>query len=183
MSKVKTDNSYFAEKIDLRLSFLPDKKEINVLDIFGGYGKIWDTVKAMSGKIINVDRIEKREECGAHNMIGDNMKYLPVIDIHNYDIIDVDAYGIPFYQIDNILNRGYRGEIFVTYIQTMNGSLPKIMLNKLGYTNNMIQKSKTIFNKNGIDKLKKVLSLYGICNIFYVQRGRKIYARIKLNPE
>lgn len=183
LNKGKTDNSHFAEKIDLRLAFMPGKESIRVLDLFGGYGKIWDSVRAITGKNIDVDRIEKKDECGVSNMIGDNMKYLPVLDINKYDIIDIDAYGIPFEQIDNILGRKYNGEIFITYIQTMNGGLPKKMLRKLGYTNEMIRKHSAIFNKNGIDKLKNVLSLYGICSIFYVKRGRKIYARIKLNPE
>jgi hypothetical protein len=150
-----------------------------VLDCFHGAGRIWEEIKK-DGYYIKVVSIDKKP--GA-TIRGDNLKVLDKINLNDYDIIDLDSYGIPFKQIELILNKKYYGHLFITFIQSMHGILPKKMLNTLGYTTKMIDKCKSIFNRNGLNKLKKVLTCYGIKTINYIEHGRKIYAHVKLNPE
>ena len=58
MSKAKTDNSMFWDKVLLRLNHLPEKNNINVLDCFSGNGEIWDQIKKMTKKNIIKERMK-----------------------------------------------------------------------------------------------------------------------------
>lgn len=157
---MKTDNSYFEEKVQLRLDCIKNKKIISVLDCFSGTGKLWQSVKNKSKCKISIVGIEK--EPGKNNMAlpGDNLKYLKSIDLSKFDIIDLDAYGIPVAQLNILFDRNYKGTVVVTAIQSMLGQLPKKMLHEIGYTKEMIDKIPTLFNRNGIDKLKNYLYLH-----------------------
>lgn len=178
MSRVQTNNSYLQDKIDLRIAFLPKKNNINVLDLFSGSQNIWRSISAITGKTINIISIDIKKETGRFHIIGDNIKYLMNMHIDKYDIIDIDAYGIPFDHIDNILSRNFSGELFITFIKDKRGRLPNSMLEKLGYTPNMYKKCPTLFSKNAIDKLKNALTKYGITNIDYIAHNNKYYIHI-----
>jgi hypothetical protein len=67
--------------------------------------------------------------------------------------------------------------LFVTYIQTLYGGLPKKMLLELGYTEKMISKIPTLFNQNAQVKLFQWLAQNGIKNVKYycTQNKRKNY--------
>ena len=171
--QTKTNNSYLAEKINLRLRHLPNKKSIEVLDCFAGKSVIWNRIKSKSNYNINVIGIDKIKY--GNNLNGDNVKYLKGMDLKRFDLIDLDAYGIPFKQLEIIFNKGYRGILFITFIQSMFGALPAKMLNKLGYTKTMIKRCPTLFNKNGIDKFKKYLATKGIKKIIIISKKNKNY--------
>jgi len=178
---MKTDNSHFEAKIKLRIDHLPQKKDIIVLDCYAGTGRIWNWIKKeCPGKNIKVLAIEKEQGKNKLALVGDNLKYLSTIDLSKFDIIDLDAYGIPFDQIEILYTRGYHGIVFVTAIQSMMGALPKKMLLRLGYTEKMIEKIPSIFNKNGIGKLKNILYLYGCQYISGYFIDRKNYFMFNL---
>lgn len=96
---MKTDNSYIEEKIDLRISAISEKKSVTVLDCYAGTGKLWTLVKQRTGCNISVVGIEKENGKNKYALPGDNIKYLKNIDLSKFDIIDLDAYGIPFAQL------------------------------------------------------------------------------------
>lgn len=74
---MKTDNSHFDVKVQLRVCSLPQKKEIYVLDCFSGTGKIWKEVcRRESEKNIHVISIEKEEGKNRYAITGDNIKVL-----------------------------------------------------------------------------------------------------------
>jgi hypothetical protein len=178
---LKTDNSYFDEKVQLRLDCIKGNKSISILECFAGTGKLWQSVKCKSKVKISIIQIEK--EPGKNNMAlpGDNLKYLKSIDLSKFDVIDLDAYGIPIAQLNILFSRNYKGIVIVTAIQSMLGCLPKKMLYELGYTKEMISKIPTLFNRNGIDKLKKYLYLHGVNHIEGYFIGRKNYFYFNLN--
>jgi len=159
---MKTDNSYFDLKVQLRLDCLKGKKKVKILDCFSGEGKLWGAVIKKTKVKITIIGIEKESGKNRMSLPGDNIKYLKSIDLSQFDIIDLDAYGIPYAQLEIILNRDYKGIVIVTAIQSMFGMLPKKMLYRLGYTKEMIEKIPILFNKNGLDKLKNYLYLYGV---------------------
>ena len=162
MNKVQTDNSYFDAKVKLRIDHLPNKKSLNVLDLFGGDGLIWNEIIKQTGKNISVLRMDVKSDKPGVYLKGDNTKFLKLMDLKQFDIIDVDAYGVPFKQLKIIFQKKYKGLIFITYIQSVFGRLPKQMLFELNYTERMIQKIPTMFNRDGIEKLKNWMSLYSI---------------------
>lgn len=177
---MKTDNSYFEQKVGLRIDSLPEKDVIYVLDCFAGTGKIWNEVKKRSKKNIEVLSIEKESGKNKCALVGSNLKYLNVIDLSKFDIIDLDAYGIPYTQLNIIFKRSYNGIIHVTAIQSGMGQLPTGLIKDIGYTPEMTQKIKSIFNTKGLDKLKNYLYLHGVQSIegYFIDRKNYFYFTI-----
>lgn len=178
---MKTDNSFFAEKIDLRIDAIKDIEDPFILDCFAGKGLIWDEVQKQTGKNIKVTGIEK--EPGKNNLalVGDNRKYLKSMDLSVFDVIDLDAYGYPVDQLELIFKRKYKGIVIITAIQSMMGMLPKKMLYEIGYNKEMVDKIPAIFNRKGIDKLKKYLYLHQ-CQIikgYFIDRKNYFYINLK----
>lgn len=181
MSQIKTDNSYFESKVKLRIDHLPNEINIDVLDVFTGHQLIWDEIKSrIPKKKINVLGIDKRQ----FNKIilkGDNRKYLKKINLDRFNVIDLDAYGIPFSQLDILFNRNIKNKtIYVTFIQSTFGQLPKKMLNYIGIPNRFINKIPTLFNKNGLEKFKKYLAFNNVSMIYYYSYNNKHYIAFKI---
>lgn len=164
MGRTKVDSTYFSEKVFIRISALPDKKDITILDCFAGTGKLWNEVKRQTDKNISIIQIDEKETQNI-DLVGDNVKYLKSLDLSKFDIIDLDAYGTPFAQLEIIFNKKYKGIVIVTVILKIMGGLHHKMLNELGYTNKMIKKCKSLFYKNGIEKVKKYLFNKGVTGI------------------
>jgi hypothetical protein len=176
----QTDNSYLADKIALRLNNIPKKETLNVIDAYAGSGTIWKNIqKKYSGKI-NILKIDKEKKDDNFVFIGFNEKYLSSIDLNKFDVIDLDAYGVPYEQLKILFNRNYQGVVFVTFIQTLMGSLPFDFLNDLGYTKSMIEKCPTLFFSKGLNKLQSWLWLNGIKKIWIRSKGRKNYLCFKV---
>lgn len=185
MSKVpRTDNSFFETKVKLRIDNLP-AGACSVLDCFGGTGRIWETIKKRKpDRKINVLRIEQKKGQPGIYLCGDNRKFLGELDLARFNIIDLDAYGVPYEQLEIVFKRKItrRTVVFVTFIQTLFGELPKGMLNALGFTRAMTKKCHALFNRNGIDKLKQYLALNGVreIRIYSDTSKRKNYLCFKL---
>jgi hypothetical protein len=176
----KTNNTNLNAKVYLRTHFLDKQKEYKVLDCYHGTGEIWNSVKN-KGYNIFVVGIDKKENA---TIKGDNLKVLPTIDLEQFDIIDLDAYGMPIKQLEIIFSKVKTEKIiYVTYIQTLFGSLDRILLEKIGYTKEMIVKCPTLFFKNAFNKLVIYLTSKGIKDIYYIeQSSNKYYISFKINP-
>jgi hypothetical protein len=175
----KTDNSFTKEKVLLRLETVNmlKKNEINILEAYAGDGVIWDLVQQKTSKKLNILKIEKKDGKKGVYLKGDNQKFLPLFKFSNYDIIDLDAYGVPYSQLKLILEKEFKGFIHVTYIQSGMGCLPNQFLEEIGYTKPMIKKCRTLFNKNGLEKMLIFLNKYGVKAItgFFVERKNYFY--------
>jgi tRNA G26 N,N-dimethylase Trm1 len=178
--KTNNDLSLINAKIQLRINSIEHLNgTIKVLELFGGEGILWSEVKKITGKDIKVLGIDKNKYKRVQ-LQGDNLKFIDSLDLNYFDVIDCDAWGSPFHQVEKILNANYIGVVHCTFIQTMMGCLSKEMLLKLGYTENMISKVRTLFNKNGIDKFKNYLAKSGINQIFIVTDKKKNYLYFNL---
>lgn len=176
MSKgqTKTDNSFLDHKVILRKHFLQDTNEdLMVLEMYAGNGVIWSNLQQILKNKITIVKIDKKNESSKIHLIGNNTKFIKSMDLSIFNVIDIDAYGIPFEQIDHVLKSNFKGHIFVTFIQSVMGNLPLDFLGKLGYTKTMVKKIPTLFSKNSKDKLKKVLSLYGIETIYTISASER----------
>jgi len=182
----KTDNSYMAIKVAIRKNEIGDLAKAHVLDAYSGHGDIWRKIKReLPGTVITVDEIEIKKRKGIY-LRGDNLKYLSGMELSQYDVIDLDAYGIPYKQLEIIFKyaRTRHGEkkaiIFFTFIQTIFGMLPHGMLSNLGYTKAMILKIPTLFSQNGFDKFKQYLGNRGVRQIKYISKGNKHYGSFEI---
>jgi len=177
----KTDNSYFAAKVQLRLSAIQDMDNPSVLECFAGKSTLWKEVGKRTGKQIKITRIEKEKgKCPYPHLQGDNLKFIVGMDLDKYDVIDLDAYGIPAALIAAIEMKEYSGSLIITAIQSMQGNIPRIVLNSLGYTDEMINKIPTLFNRDGLEKFLKYLYIKRIRKVSGYFYDRKYYFNCKM---
>lgn len=171
--EVKTDNSYLADKVGLRVNHLPKAKVTTVLDCFAGNGRIWRAVKRRSKKDIRVLAMEKREI--GFRLPGDNLAWLAEIDLSKFNVIDLDAYGVPYEQLSLLFERGYRGVVFVTFIQSMWGRMPNNLLLDIGFTEEMIEKAPSLCGIRGFQYIMEWLGMKGVETIYRRSHARKYY--------
>ena len=167
MNSVQTDNSFFEVKVKLRLDNLP-AGPCRVLDCFGGTGRIWDEIKRRKpNKKIEVLRIDQKNDIDGIYLKGKNEKFLAVLEPDDFTVIDLDAYGVPYKQLQWLFagRNKKRKVIFLTFIQNIFGCLPTGLLMELGYTAAMIDKCPTLFYRNGFEKLADYLALHGVKTI------------------
>jgi hypothetical protein len=176
LSSLQIDNSYLADKIALRLNAIPRKQVLNVIDAYHGQGSIWKNIQARYKGQINILKIDKKKkDQDAFVFLGDNSKFLSSLDLKAFDVVDLDAYGVPFDQLKSLWGGGFRGVCFVTFIQSVIGILPKEFLYALGYTENMVEKIPTLFSKGGFQKLLDYLSMNGVKKVRVRKFQRKAY--------
>ena len=178
MNSHRTDNSFFLQKVDLRIRFMPDKQPLKVLDCFRGNGLIWDEIRI--GRDIEITGIDNRKGLKGQYLQGDNRKFLTSMDLSQFHVIDLDAWGIPYDQLTIIFARGYIGTVFVTFIQSQFGRLPDGMLHELGYTPAMIKKIPTLFSRNVDRKFKEYLSLHNVHVLNCLSLNNKHYMAFRL---
>jgi tRNA G26 N,N-dimethylase Trm1 len=133
----KTDNHYLSEKIQLREEVISLVKNPKILECFSGKGVLYQNIKK-DYQITRIE-IEKGKNKNVH-LQGDSYKYLIGMDLKKYNIIDLDAYGIPYKYIEHIVKSNFKGYVIVTAIQSGMGKMPEGLLKKLGYTKDMIKK-------------------------------------------
>lgn len=179
--KTNNDLSLINAKIQLRINSIEHLKgQIKVLELFGGEGILWNEVKKLTGKDILILGIDKNKYKRVQ-LQGDNLKFIDSLNLQEFDVIDADAWGSPFYQVEKIFSKNYKGIVHCTFIQTMMGGLSKEMLLRLGYTETMLSKIKSVFNKNGIEKFKNYLAQNGVTEINIVTDNKKNYLYFNLH--
>ena len=166
-TRTKTFNSYLADKVWLRARNMP-KGEVNVLDCFAGKGTIWRAVSLVTGREINTLPIDTTNSEGFY-LPGDNRSFLSIIDLTRFNVVDLDAYGIPYEQLKILTERKYKGCVFVTFIQTGWGAMPWGLLTDLGFSREMIDRIPTLFAQRasgvGWGFFKEWLAVHGVKSI------------------
>jgi len=154
---------------------LPNKKELRVIDAFHGYGTIWKNIEKKYHGKIHITRIDIEQKDDVFMLIGDNTKFLATLPLSKYDVIDFDVYGVPYDQLKMIFERGYKGLVFVTFIQWKLGAIPYGMLEDIGYTSKMVRKCPTLFFKHGLDKFLAWLLKNGVNKVQLRKSVRRFY--------
>lgn len=175
----KTNNSYLGNKVNLRINNLPEG-DIRVLDCYGGKGLIWKLVEEKTKRNIKRVGIDKINYDIGFYLPGDNLDYLKSIDLSLYNVIDLDAYGVPTEQIITLFERKYSGTVFVTFIQSIMGQMPHKILIDIGFSKQMIEKIPTLFGKRGWDYFLEWLSKKGIKKITHRSNKRKHYLTFEM---
>lgn len=172
MSNLKTDNQHLDAKVQLRARHLPDKSVVSVLDCFHGEGVVWDAVRSkLPGRDIRVVGIDQRRGLGGLYLHGDNRKYLSSMDLDSYDVIDLDAYGCPFDQLEILFSRKIASQktVFFTYCKVSLGMLPYGLLEAVGFPRRMVAKCPSLFGRNQMEKMEAYLYLGGIRELSVVE--------------
>jgi len=180
--KTNNDTELIEAKIRLRINSLPDKKEIKVLEAFGGEGLLWKAVERrksnISFQILSIDK----NKYNRIQLIGENTKWLQSLNLGYFDVVDLDAWGSPVKQLEILFDKNYSGIVHCTFIQSMTGNIPAIVLKANGYTSAMLAKVQTIFTTNGLEKFLNYLNYRaGIKQVEIISRNRKNYLWFYLN--
>lgn len=176
MSRVLTESSHAAAKVHLRLSFLPKKSKINVLDLFSADGGLWEAVKKKTPIKINTLRIEKLPGKSGIYLQGNNLQFMESLDLSTFDVIDIDAFGVPTQHLQILFDRKYKGRVFVTFTNPFIGVLPLKFLMDLGYSRAMLSKTKAIFCRDHMKKMEGWLAIKGgIRQVQEINIGNKHY--------
>lgn len=175
MAGTKTDNHFTADKIDLRVEMTAHLQTVRVLDVFGGHGVVWGGVERISGRKVIRTAVDKRTDLDRPHLHGDNEKIIGELDLSRYDVIDLDAYGIPAGLIKTVLQKGFKGPVFVTAIQTMQGGMPKVISDDIGLPPTLMQSCNSLIGRRGWEYLKNWLALQGVDEIIHRSYSRKHY--------
>lgn len=100
----KTNNAKTTAKTDLRLSVLHAIDNPCVLEVFCGSGEMYNAVWRHAQKYTGIDKVKQFDE--RQTICGDARKALRIIDLSEYNIFDIDAYGSPYDVLDDILTLG-----------------------------------------------------------------------------
>lgn len=178
----KTDNHYFADKVRLRIDHLPDvgDRPMRVLDCYGGTGLIWRAVERLAGVKIIRTAIDMRQDIEYAHIHGDNTKIIGGLNLQKFDIIDLDAYGVPYDLLKEVFPK-FSCSVFVTFIQTMNGAMPHGLLNDIGISKEMANKASSLFNRRGFEYFTEWLAANGVTKINHRSKHRKHYLHFDLS--
>lgn len=173
----KTDNHYTGDKVALRVIHSPWKEgeTLRVLDAFGGKGIVWKAVERKTGLKISRAAIDQRSDISTFHLHGENTKVMAGLDLNTFDVIDLDAYGVPVAQLQQIFSARFKGVVFVTAIQTLQGGLPKRMLMDIGFPESVTKKCPTLPARHGWVLLKEWLALNGVKKVHHRSLNRKHY--------
>lgn len=179
----KTDNDFLADKVQLRIDHCPKPKgrPARVLDCFGGKGTVWRLVEAKTGGKVDRVCIDSRPDLSSFHLHGDNIKVMAGLDLSGFDVVDLDAYGIPAAQLVEVFDSGFRGVVFVTAIQTMQGGIPAAMLDDLGFPGTISKKAPSLPSRRGWQLIKEWLALKGVRKISHRSKNRKHYLCFQIN--
>jgi len=95
---IQTDNAHLEEKVYLRRQATKDLQTLKVLDLFAGENVLWSHFECE-----RYYGVEQQKGKGK-NLWADNRKVIPSIDLSQFNVIDVDSYGIPFPQMEQIFS-------------------------------------------------------------------------------
>ena len=146
---------------------------IRVLDAFGGFGVVWAEVSKRSGRSVERIGIDKERRPGC--LCGDNRKWMQSMDLAKFSVIDLDAYGSPFDQVSILFDRGYKGVVFFTFIQTGLGGCPSRLLRASGITRKMQFSCITLFGRVAWSLFLDWLSNNGVRQVWHRSKDRKHY--------
>lgn len=77
-------------------------------------------------------RIDKKKYDGPETIYGDNLKILPSLDLQSFDLIDLDAYGVPNKQLSIIAEKAPNVPVAVTCIMQSMSPVPRQVLVECG---------------------------------------------------
>jgi hypothetical protein len=119
--------------------------------------------------------IDKRKDTRSFRLPGDNLRYLKTLDLTEFNVIDLDAYGTPFDQLQTLFDRGYTGTVFVTFIQGMFGGIPHGLLRAVGFTDAMMKKIPTLLGRRGWSYFLQWLALNEVRVVHHRSHAAKHY--------
>lgn len=153
-----TDNANLAKKVALRKEATKELKELRVLDLFAGENLIWSKIK--TDRYFGVEA----EKGKGKNLNVDNRRIIPVLDLSDFNVIDCDAYGIPYEQISMIFDNPTLRKGTVIIYTCITGVLNRICVKALKDFDlqENYKRSRVLYNKYSRDMFFEMLRRNGV---------------------
>lgn len=155
------DNSSLLQKVELRTRYLPENPR--VLDLFCGKGEMYEHVYRGRAKLyhgVDKEKVHSPDMC----TLSDNIAFIVKNDMNNYNVFDLDDYGIPYKQL-YLIFKGYNQATATVFIT--DGAVMRLRANE--HPTKMI---------SGTDRIPPRMSIPGI-NRWY----KDIFATMLLDIE
>ena len=153
-----TDNANLAKKVSLRKEATKGIKELKVLDLFAGENLIWSKIK--TDRYFGVEA----EKGKGKNLNVDNRRIIPALDLSQFNVIDCDAYGIPYEQISMIFDNPTLQNGTVIIYTCITGVLNRICVKALKDFDlqENYKRSRVLYNKYSRDMFFEMLRRNGV---------------------
>lgn len=133
--RVLTENSHLSAKVRVRMEWLQEcgKDRVAVLDAFAGDSVIWTRIQQLMPDLrVDYLGIDKRKYHRPDVIMGDNLKVMRGMDLTKFDLIDLDAFGFPWQQLEITAEQAPHVPIASTAIGVTLGPLPYGVLKAAG---------------------------------------------------
>ena len=130
-----TENSHLRTKLRIRKQAIEliGKDSVNVLDAYAGEGVVWNRMRReMPDVKFTTLGIEKRKYLSPSVIMGDNRKVMKGLDLTQFDLIDLDAFGCPWEQLAICAKTAIEVPVVATHIIVTLGPVPKPLLKMAG---------------------------------------------------
>lgn len=162
-----TDNDGFGNKVALRKKAIEGLEKICVLDLFAGENKIWAKIKTDSYLGI------EKEKGKGKNIHADNRLVIPGLNLSQYTVIDCDAYGIPYEQIQLLYENGTMEPGTVIIYTCISGVLNRLSVRTLQdfELQEQYKRSRVLYNPYSVEMFHAMLYSHGIDKVYcYVNK-------------
>lgn len=180
LQPIKTDNLSVNNKIFIRKQAIKNLSEIKVLDLFAGKNVLWKNIK--TDKYFGIDNSPNKGK----NLVADTHKIISSINLSEFNVIDVDSYGISFDIYKHILSqKNLRKDTIVIYTAITNEftKIQNVAKKEFGF-NEFYNKAPSLFNARAIEFFYEMLGKYGIKEVYYYEirdHFTKHYGYFKIN--
>ena len=160
---IKTDNTCVYDKVYLRKIATNGIDNLRVLDLFAGENVLWSHF--ITEKYFGVEKVKGKGK----NLNADNERVIASLDLSQFNVIDVDSYGIPFNQICEIFkNPSLKNGTVIIYTCITNkmSGLNRQCVEMFGIEK-MYKKNKVLFNGLARELFYAMLQKYGVKEVFY----------------
>lgn len=168
-----TASSYFNEKLEIRKRACQSLDRVDVLDLYAGKHVIWNQIS--HNRYYGVDNYEK-----SGNLPIDNRTAIKFLDLGQFTVIDADAYGMPYEQIQLLYeNKTLRPGTVVCYT-CITGPMNRLCVRLLQdfAIEREYKRTRTLFNRYGYQYFHEMLNGHGVKdlhNIIIKKSMRKEY--------
>lgn len=159
------DNKNIADKIFLRKEAIKNLKEVKVLDLFAGHNVLWNNIK--TDRYYGID-LEKGK---GKNLEADSKKIFDSLDLSQFNVIDVDSFGIDYRLYKKILESKNLKKPIVVFFTLITNVM--IGLNKSGIElynlQNLYPKAQGMFNEKGKVYFYNLLANHDIKKVVFYE--------------
>ena len=153
-----TDNDGLADKVALRVKAIQGLDNVSVLDLFAGDNLIWREIP-----VARYYGIEAEKSKG-NNLHIDNRKVIPLLDLSQFNVIDCDAYGMPYEQIQLLFSNPTLQSGTVIIYTCISGVLNRLsvrMIQDYGIAD-QYKRSRVLYNRYSADMFHGMLYHHGV---------------------